>query len=233
MHNLKQEYKAEPFDFGEYLLGSLSEIYGVKKNDIGKDARMAKKGLTFETSSYEVAGLGHFCVVRMSAMLGLMRMETAILSPFDKDVPLLNIDWVHTPIKETQLAELYDVQLSPYPKEHLAGFERIKENDSDLPDYASGSAHWYDSILYPCSYSKTGKHIQTRAFRAVKAYIETFISQIEFVPNCDEVLKKKKIHEFAETLFLQGGPAVNQVKKLFGEETAKRLILNHMYGVWG
>ena len=37
--------------------------------------------------------------------------------------------------------------------------------------------------------------------------------------------------EYARTLLEKGGPAVNQFKKLFGEETARRLILGHMYGV--
>ena len=39
------------------------------------------------------------------------------------------------------------------------------------------------------------------------------------------------MREFAVNLYNNGGPAVDQIKKLFGEETAKRLILRHMYGV--
>ena len=41
----------------------------------------------------------------------------------------------------------------------------------------------------------------------------------------------EKVKAFAERLFTEGGPAVDQVTKLFGEETAKRLILRWMYGV--
>ena len=43
--------------------------------------------------------------------------------------------------------------------------------------------------------------------------------------------KKEKVAAFAETLFSQGGPAVDTIVKLFGRETAERLILHHMYGV--
>ena len=44
-------------------------------------------------------------------------------------------------------------------------------------------------------------------------------------------IERAKVQAFAERLFAEGGPAVDQVTKLFGEQTAKRLILQHMYGV--
>ena len=42
--------------------------------------------------------------------------------------------------------------------------------------------------------------------------------------------KNAKIRSFAETLIRQGGPAVDMMTKLFGAETAGRVILSHMYG---
>ena len=219
------------FDFGEYFLEQLGRSYEIRKEDPGSDGLLKKKGMVFRTRAYEIVGLGHFCDIRMNAMLGMMKMETAVLSSFKKDIPLMNIDRVRVPGKETQLAELYDVQLTPYPEIYLKAFDLIKEKDSEIPDYVSASAHWYDKILYSCSYSKSGRHISDRVSVTVKAYLDTFISQAISAPDCDEVLKKRKICEFAETLFLQGGPAVNQVRDLFGEDTAKRLILHHMYGV--
>ena len=49
-------------------------------------------------------------------------------------------------------------------------------------------------------------------------------------PPCDSKAKKKRVDQFAETLFLQGGPAVDTITRLFGRETAGRLLLHHMYG---
>ena len=47
----------------------------------------------------------------------------------------------------------------------------------------------------------------------------------------DAAAKKEKVEHFAKTLFAEGGPAVDTVAKLFGRETAERLILHDMYGV--
>ncbi len=217
-------------DFGEYICEKLSQSYGGMEHiDIGEDAVLKKKGMVFQTDSYNVPGLGHFCIVRMKAMRGLMRMETAVLSITEKDAPLLNVDRLAVFGRTTQMAEIYDVQLAPYPEELLEPFYRLKDKDNDLKEYVS-AGHWFDKIRYGCSYGKTGRRKDGRMETTVKGYIETFLSQAGSLPGCDSVRKREKILQYAEKLFSQGGPAVNQVKKLFGEETAERLILKHMYG---
>ena len=215
---------------GEMFLSLLRQRYTIEREDLGQDARLSKSGMVFETESYRVSGLGHFCLMRMSAMLGLMKMETAVLAVTEKDVPLLNLDWVRAFGKETQIAELYDTQLAPFPEKALAEFDAIRRRDDDLPDTAS-SPHWYDSILYPCSYHKAGKGIGERLAAAAQAYTETFLRLLDEAPACGKAEKEEKVKAFAERLFAEGGPAVDQVTKLFGAETAKRLIVLRMYGV--
>ena len=218
-------------DLGCLLRKELEKSCSVRQEEIGADARLEKKGMVFDTETYTVEGVGHLCVLRMRAMLGLMRMETVVLAPFQRDLPLLNLDWVRVPGKETQIVELYDTQLSPCPAETLDSFQRIRDRDGDLKDYVSAGKHWYDEILYPCSYHKTGKGVSGRLADAARDYIRCYVRQLETAPVCDAEAKKTKIRGFAETLAAQGGPAVDQVTKLFGRETAERLILRHMYGV--
>ena len=125
---------------------------------------------------------------------------------------------------------LYDVQLQPCPEEELAVFQALKDRDRDLPDRAT-EPHWYDALLYPCSYNKAGKKLSQRFNRAAADYVDAFLGLLQKAPACDKAEKAQKIRGFAETLLEKGGPAVNTVAKLFGQETARRLILGHMYGV--
>ncbi|MGX8692171.1 MAG: hypothetical protein ACSW8E_00245 [Clostridia bacterium] len=216
---------------GDMVREKLAQRYTLNKEELGADARLAKKGMVFDTESYEIPELGHFCILRMNAMLGLMKMETVVLAVDAKDVPLLNLDWVRAFGKETQIVELYDTQLAPYPAESLDAFDAIRRRDEDLPSPPVQGAHWYDAILYPCSYHKAGKKISERLSAAAADYFETFLRQLEAAPACDPAAKREKTRAFAERLFAEGGPAVDQVTKLFGPETAKRLILRRMYGV--
>ena len=215
---------------GQTALSLLERSYTLKKEDPGADAHLSAKGMVFDTEAWELPGLGHFCLMRMKAFFGLMKMDTAVLTVNGKDVPLLNLDWVRAFGKETQIAELYDTQLTPYPAEKLAAYEALRVRDDELPSPPS-KAHWYDAILYPCSYHKAGKGVSERFARAARDYLETFLRQLAEAPACDAAAKAEKNRAFAERLFAEGGPAVDQVTKLFGRETARRLILRWMYGV--
>ena len=217
---------------GSWITERLSQAYALKQLDLSADARLSKKGFTFETDAYEITGLGHLCVMRMKALLGLMRMETVILSVTHKDMPLINLDYVKAFGKETQIVELYDTQLDFEPDDLQKAFQRIRERDADLADYTSAGTHWYDDILYPCSYHKMGRGVSDRLAQAARDCAETYISLLASAPECDAAKKRDKIRSFAEKLYLSGGPAVDQVTRLFGRETAERLILRHMYGAY-
>ena len=86
---------------GRYLLKQLSQQYKIYKIDMGDDAHLSRKGFVFDTRTYKIKGVGHLCVMNMKAMFGLMRMETVILASTMKDMPLMNLDWVKLPGKQT------------------------------------------------------------------------------------------------------------------------------------
>ena len=215
---------------GDMFVTQLQEHYTLVREDLGEDARLAKNGMAFETEAFRIPGVGHFCQMRMNAMLGLMKMETVVFAVTGKDVPLLNLDWVRAFRKETQIAELYDTQLAPFSEKALKEFDEIRRRDNDLPD-VKATPHWYDAVLYPCSYHKAGKGLAERLATAAHDYTETFLRCLDDAPDCNAEKKEAKVKIFAERLFTEGGPAVNQVTKLFGQETAKRLIVRWMYGV--
>ena len=215
---------------GRYLLRQLSRHYKIRKIDIGEDAHLAKKGFVFDTRTYMIKDVGHLCIMNMKAIFGLMRMETVILASEKKDMPLMNLDWVKLPGKQTLIGELYDTQLTPWPEESQVAFSEISDRDQDLPDYTSGSEYWYDSLLYSCSYHKAGRGIAARLDTSAEDFISLFVAQLNEAPACDEEEKKGKIEAFAQKLAANGGSAVNMFTKLFGEETAYRMVIHHMYG---
>ena len=213
------------------VLAALERTYALQQEDLGADAHLSAKGMAFETESWEIPGVGHLCIMQMNAFLGLMRMETAIIAPTGVDAPLFNLDWVKAFGIETQIAELYDTQLQPWPDECHNAFEFARDQYADLPDAPAGDAHWYDDILYPCSFHKKGRELTERMSQAAQDYLTVYTELLEATPTCDSAKKAAKVQAFAEKLFEEGGPAVDQVTKLFGKQTAKRIILQHMYGV--
>ena len=221
----------QQWNLGDFIKEQLSHVCTLRAEDIGADARLAKRGMVFETEAYTLDDLGHLCVLRMRAPLGLMSMETVVLSCTHKDVPLFNLDRARVPGGETAIAELYDTQLTPWPQNAQEDFTRIKVRYADVADAAATGAHWFDAVLYPCSFHKTGRGVSARLSEASEEYVRAFLAQMETAEACDAEAKQAKVRAFAERLFAEGGPAVDQVTKLFGMEIAERLILRHMYGV--
>ena len=104
-------------DLGQYATAALGQYFELIPKDIGADAHLSKRGMTFDTKSCEIRDVGHLCVMRMNAFMGLMKMETIVISPTKVDMPLFNVDWVSAFGTETLIAELYDTQLEPWPGE--------------------------------------------------------------------------------------------------------------------
>lgn len=217
--------------FREFVLHVFQQHFTLTQNNLGTDAVLSARGMTFTTESWEIEEIGHLCYMRMKAPFGLMRMETAVVAPTKVDMPLFNTDWVGFPGGETQIIELYDTQLEPWPTESSSVFSHLLERDADIPHAQSSKTRWYDSILYPCSYHKSGKKLSERFAHASHDYLVAFVDQMAIAPACDEVAKAEKVRAFATRLFSEGGPAVDQVAKLFGRETAERIVVHHMYGV--
>ena len=213
-------------DLGQYTVESLGRYFDLVPKDLGEDSRRSKRGMTFETKSWEIRGV----VMRMNAFFGLMRMETAIIAPTGVDFPLINLDWVKAFGTETQIAELYDTQLEPWTEESKGKFLAIKTGFDNLPDAPSGE-HWYDSVLYPCSIHKKGKGLTDSFNKLAKEYTDLFVAELAAAEKCPADLKKARVSEFAHKLVANDGPAVSMMAKLFGKETMQRIVLKHMYGV--
>lgn len=223
-------------DLGQYATAALGQYFELIPGNIGSDAHLSKRGMTFDTKSCEIKGVGHLCVMRMNAFMGLMKMETIVIAPTKVDMPLFNVDWVSAFGTETLIAELYDTQLEPWPGEAQKKFEEIQEEYLDVEDNESGE-HWYDSVLYPVSIHKKGKGLTDRFNDAAKDYIDLFAAELAELSEpaaagkCPADLKRARVSDFARTLVENDGPAVNMMAKLFGEETMRRIVLKHMYGV--
>ena len=211
-------------------LRQIRENFSYTENDIGDDRHLSHFGLNFAVHSYEIENVGHLCAMTLKAFGGLMTMETIVISPMKKDVPLFNMDRVTAFGKDTLLIEMYDTQLEPLAAEMEAEFNELLERDSAIADVES-EPHWYDSIRYPFSYAKAGKGLSEPFERAQRDYLAAYLRLLSEAPACDREAKLAKNREYANTLVANKGPAVDTMKSHFGEETTRRVVLRHMYGV--
>ena len=212
-----------------YLIDKLSSKHAVNKIDIGSDAVLKKGLLRFNVERYDVEDVGNLCVLSMTGFWGFVKMETVVLASVTKEVPLFNTDSISFGKQTVQIVELYDTRSAPGDGSLESACQAIKDEDADIEDYSDSTGN-YSAKLLSCSYGKKSKTATARMTESAKKYVDLFAQEIESSSWRDIEAGRAKNAEFADSLLKNGGPAVNKIRKMFGEETAKRIIRNHMYG---
>lgn len=208
------------------LFEIISSKYQLKEIDMGEYKTLDKKGMHFIFSCYEAQGVGHISVFSMKAMLGLMKMESIVINPFKKDAPLFSYDLIDVMGKRTLLTENYNTQLGDISLEKLV---KVKENYPMLTD-GEAEHRWYDHLKMEGSLVKKGKKKQPEFSSLLIEYLNAYLEILDDSKKCDEEKKRAKAKEYTEGLLSNGGPAVDQIKKLIGDEKTGVLFREFIFG---
>lgn len=205
----------------EELLHSITTKYPLEPRDAGEYAAMKVSGMKFTVRKFHAKGLGNVSVMEAAGFFGLMKMDTLIINPTEKDMPLLSYDRVLAMGNDTLIYELYDTLLTPAA---LTATENTKRSRANLPEHDVGS-HWYDSIKLAVSLAKKGKKKDSPAFDALTgAYMDAFLEDSLDAPVCEAAPKREKASRYVEGLLEHGGPSTDVFLKAIGKEKTADLF---------
>ena len=211
-------------DFNDAMFRAASR-FRLREREIGEFARIRGRGMRFRVRAFEAPGAGGLCLIETRAFAGLMKMETAVFSPTGLDGPLLSMDAISAFGRDTLILELYDTTLS-HP-----GFGALGEVlgcYSFLPDYAPGR-HWYDALRLPVSAYKRCRGRGDELALFAQDYAEKYCMLLAHCQVCDESEKRLRNAAFTDGLLKNGGPAVDQFRKMIGEEKAAEFLRRVMF----
>ena len=209
------------------MLRTITANYHLNAITLGEFTKMKVNGMEFQIWAFHAEGLGHVSAMQAKGFIGLMKMDTLIINPTEKDMPLFSYDRVHAMGNDTLIYELYDTILE---KADMSRVEAVKEKYANLPDHDLGE-HWYDSIKLAVSLSKKGKKVHTASFDdCAMEYLQSFLEAAEEAPWCDPAGKKEKSSVYVEGLLSNGGPSTDVFKKSLGEEKTGFLFRNFLFG---
>lgn len=197
----------------------------VGKIDVGSYQKMKKRGCTFLVHDYELVGYGRFSTIEMKGMGGLMKMETIVFTPLEKEMPLLSYDLISAFGKNTLLLELYDISVGSNP--NLSAMDKVKDKYSNLKDNAP-EKKWYDSLkLSPTLSKKGGKKKEYEAL--AEEWMNAYFQILSASDDANEDEKRKKILAYVNGLFENGGPSTEQFSKMFTKEVAYDLFTKYIF----
>jgi len=212
----------------EVIISGMQSLYGLEPVIGNKYAKIDKSGMHFKITTYEVKGFGYLSVIDMKAFLGLMKMESVVLNATHRDLPLYSGDLILAAGKCTLLQEFYNTMIDPMSEDAKAPYRRVKAKYRDLPPYETGP-HWYDDIRYDFTFGASGKGVKEKERQITKDYFDAYLENVAAAPACDPAEKKAKTAAYVDGLFKNGGPAVDQFKKMIGDESAREVFEKYVF----
>lgn len=215
----------------QQMLDTVNQSYPLKEQSAGEFAKVKAKGMTFNIKQYDAEGLGNVSVMEAKGFFGLMQMDTLIINPVEKDLPLFSYDRILAMGNDTLIIELYDTLLDEYD---FVEIRNLKSAYEYLPERDPGS-HWYDSIKLPESISQKGKKEHSSDFDKLtkeyfKAYIGCGVTAENTTGTCEAAAKSQKASVYVEGLLTNGGPSTDVFIKEFGEDKTAYLFRNILFG---
>ena len=211
----------------ERLLELIGDKYPLCELNVGDFSALSVSGMRFSIRAYHAEGLGHVSVMRAKGFFGLMKMDTLIVVPKEKELPLYSYDRIYAMGNDTLIVELYDT-LTAWVD--LSSLEEAKKRYASLPERDAGE-HWYDSIKLPESISKKCKKARATDCDALALlHLDAFLNASS-EKTSDEAKKKELSLRYVTGLLEHGGPSTDVFKKAFGEEKTARLFREALFGV--
>ncbi len=208
------------------LLATIKNKYPLEKLDAGEFAQMKVSGMKFNISAYQAKGLGHVSVMTAKGFFGLMKMDTLIIVPQEKDLPLYSYDRIQAMGNDSLYNELYNTLTGAF----TSSLDEVKAKYASLPDFDPGK-HWYDDIKLSQSVFKKGKKL-TSSFDALALdYLKAYLAAGDNASAAfDASVKSQKSEYYVNGLIKNGGPSTDVFKKAIGEEKTAELFKKVLFG---
>ena len=211
----------------EKLLNALSKKFTLTEIDAGEMKTLKASGMKFDIRAFHAEGLGHVSVMKASGFFGLMKMDTLIINPTEKDLPLYSYDRVFAMGNDTLIVELYDTFVGKCDTSPLSN---VNAKYASLPDHPLGE-HWYDSIKLCESVSKKGKKKETPEFdKLTEEHFNAYLSASSEAESVDPAKKREKASVYVEGLLKNGGPSTDVFKKALGFDKTATLFRKVLFG---
>ena len=214
MEALGNDFTVTPVDAGEY---EEMTMYGILK---------------FQVDQYEIERIGNLSIMRVNA--GLMQMATVVITPRDKNLPLLSADYMYILNSRKAYLEFYDVVAdkdNDY-RELLSALEQALENSDHLDDIEATPA-WYAPLLTVTSYKGGGMADDGDLETMLTDCLQVYLQYAKTFPELAEEERAEKIQitmDYTDGLIERGGISTDMFKSAFGNDKTKDFFDRVFFG---
>jgi hypothetical protein len=108
--------------------------------------------MTFTIRQFYAESLGNVSVMAAKGFFGLMQMDTFIVNPVEKDLPLFSYDRIHAMGNDTLILELYDTLLG---EGNLGKIQAVNKKFNALPQDSFPASLQINAQISPMTHIPT------------------------------------------------------------------------------
>ena len=211
---LQKHYTVTPIDVGEY---KEMKLFGIMK---------------FHVEQYNIEELGNLSIMRTN--MGVMQMATVVITPKDKNLPLLSADYMYILSNRKSYLEFYDVvkEKDENYEQLLTALSNVQKNYEHLENVETSPA-WYQHLLTVTAY-KGGSFDEDKALEGMLVdSLAVYLEHGKQLPLLSEEEKEEKLSitmEYTDGLIEKGGISTDVFKKDLGEEETKKFFDSVFFG---
>ena len=211
---LRKEHTVTPIDPGQY---KEMTIYGIMK---------------FHVEQYDIEGVGNLSIMRVN--MGVMQMATVVITPQDKNLPLLSADYMYILTNRKAYLEFYAV-VAEKDDQYLAllnDLETVQKNFDHLENIETTPA-WYAHLLTVTSYKGGDGKADADLERMLVDSLHVYLEHGKSFPVLDADQRKEKTRitvEYTNGLIEKGGISTDVFKKELGDEETKKFFDQVFFG---
>ena len=215
------------------VLKELEEHYTVTKLDAGEYSEMKLFGLMkFDVEQYQVEELGNLSIMRVN--MGLMQMATVVITPQDKNMPLLSADYMYIMSNRKCYLEFYDVvkEKDDQYMQLLSGLSETISQYEHLENIEVAPA-WYQHLLTVTTYKAGNTSMDTDLEKLLIDNLHTYLEQSQQFPllaDEERTVKQDITLKYTDGLIENGGISTDVFKKALGDEETKKFFDQVFFG---
>ena len=181
---------------------------------------------------YDIEELGNLSIMRMN--MGLMQMATVVITPQDKNLPLLSADYMYILANRKAYLEFYDVvsvKDDAYTQV-LTALAKVQDNYTHLEDIKTSEA-WYQHLLTVTTYKGGSFDADSDLEHMLDDSLKVYLNHAKQLPLLSDTERADKLSitvEYTDGLIEKGGISTDVFKDELGDEETKNFFDKVFFG---
>lgn len=223
----------------EKVLGILSEYYNVKPLDAGEFSNISVTAplapgfmvtMDFDIQQYEVEGYGNLSVMKTD---GVQQMSTIVLTPFDKNLPLISTDYMFMGENRISYIEFYGLGIDG--DENMPVFDALRPLTEKYARYANQppTPGWFDEVrtmgLFKATTYKDDDAISQMLYDSFRITMDASVDS----PDLDlaqRIARYNKTQDYVDNLISNPGVSTAIFNMCLGQERTSQFFNNVFFG---